>query len=344
MSAWRQVGETGLRLPPLGFGAAAIGNLYQPIEEAEAEAAVASALGNGLTYFDTAPHYGFGLSEQRLGEALLRYDKGAEAIISTKVGRLLEPVDDAAAGGERHGFVDAAPFEPRFDYSYEGVMRSFEESRGRLRRDRIDILYAHDLGRVTHGADHDRRFAEFIEGGYRAMRELRVSGDVGAIGIGANEWQVCEEAMRAGDFDLFLLAGRYTLLEQTALDSFLPECTNRGVSVVIGGPYNSGILATGTKSGAALYYDYEPAPATVIARVRRIEEVCERHAVTLAAAALQFPLAHPQVAAVIPGLAGAAQVEETMALFRAPIPEDFWTEMKSEGLLHSGAPVPGAAR
>jgi D-threo-aldose 1-dehydrogenase len=344
MTAWRRIGATQLSVSPLGFGAAAIGNLYQPIDEREAQAAVAAALANGLAYFDTAPHYGFGLSERRLGEALLRHDGGAGAIISTKVGRLLEPVADEAAGGERHGFVDAAPFEPKFDYSYDGVMRSFEESRVRLQRDRIDILYAHDLGAVTHGADHERRFAEFIEGGYRAMCELRTSGDVGAIGLGANEWQICEQAMQAGEFDLFLLAGRYTLLEQTALDSFLPQCEQRGISVVIGGPYNSGILATGTKSGATLHYDYEPAPDSVVARVRLIEEVCGRHGVRLAAAALQFPLAHPQVAAVIPGLASAAQVEQSMALYLEAIPMEFWTEMRSHQLMHPQAPVPGAAQ
>jgi D-threo-aldose 1-dehydrogenase len=337
----RQLGRSAVLVPPLGFGAAAIGNLYRSVPDQEARAAVAAALDHGITYFDTAPHYGFGLSESRLGAALEDLDPERRVVISSKVGRLLVPVDNMR--GERHGFVDAAPFEPKFDYSYDAVMRSYEESRKRLRRDRIDILYAHDLGRVTHGEDHERHFVTFIEGGYRAMRELRDSGQVGAIGLGANEWQICEHAMREGEFDVFLLAGRYTLLEQTALDSFLPECARRQVSVVVGGPYNSGILVAGTKSGRPLYYDYEPAPANIVGRVRRLEEVSDRFGVKLAAAALQFPLRHPQIASVIPGQASVEEVEDTIRLFNTRVPEDYWAALKEEGLLRQDAPVAESA-
>lgn len=337
MTGMRQLGDSNVRVPALGFGAAAIGNLYRPVPDQAAHQTVAAALAHGLIYIDTAPHYGFGLSESRLGRALGELDPDQRVVISSKVGRLLVPVHDA--GGERHGFVDAAPFEPRFDYSYDAVMRSWEGSRKRLRRDRIDILYAHDLGRMTHGADHERHFATFMEGGYRAMRELREAGQVGAIGIGANEWQIGEQALREGEFDVFLLAGRYTLLEQTALDSFLPECARRRVSVVVGGPYNSGILAAGTNSGRALYFDYEPAPAEIIARVRRLEDVSGRFGVELAAAALQFPLQHPQVSSVIPGQASVAEVEDTIRLFETHIPEAYWSALKDEGLLHPDAPV-----
>lgn len=337
MTGLNQLGRSDVRVPPLGFGAAAIGNLYRKVSDEVAGETIAAALSHGLTYIDTAPHYGFGLSESRLGAALEQFDPQQEVVISSKVGRLLVPIDDPS--GERHGFVDAAPFEPRFDYSYDAVMRSWEESRKRLRRDRIDILYAHDLGRVTHGAEHERQFRTFIEGGYRAMRELRDGGLVGAIGLGANEWQICEQAMREGEFDVFLLAGRYTLLEQTALDSFLPECARRHVSVVIGGPYNSGVLVAGTRSGRTLYYDYEPAPAVIVERVRRLEQMSDRFGVKLAAAALQFPLRHPQVASVIPGQATVAEVEDTIRLYETDIPPGYWTALKEEGLLHPDAPV-----
>lgn len=340
MTGFRQIGSTDVRVPALGFGAAAIGNLYQPVADEVAEQAVHAALANGISYFDTAPHYGFGLSESRLGAALA---DASDVVISSKVGRLLVPVDAERAGRERHGFVDAAPFEPQFDYSYDAVMRSYEESRARLGGRRIDILYAHDLGIMTHGADHEGHFATFMSGGYRAMRELRDSGEVGAIGLGANEWQVCEQALSEGEFDVFLLAGRYTLLEQGALDSFLPMCAERNASVVIGGPYNSGIMVQGTRSGQTLHYDYEPAPLAIVDRVRRLEEICDNFAIPLAAAALQFPLHHPQVAAVIPGLANEQQVEDTIKLYRTPIPTQFWSALKDEGLLHADAPVPEIA-
>ena len=335
-------GAGGLAYPALGFGAAAIGNLYRSISDAAAHEAVRAALAEGVTLFDTAPYYGFGLSETRLGAALAEFDPEQRVLVSTKVGRRLEPISAEAAAGERHGFVDAGAFEPVFDYSYDAVMRSFEQSLQRLRRDRIDVLLAHDLGRRVHGDAHEARFAEFMSGGYRAMRELRDSGVVGAIGLGVNEWEVCEQALGAGAFDLFLLAGRYTLLEQAALDSFLPLCAARGVSVIVGGPFNSGILAQASEAPGAAQYDYAPAPQAVTERVAKLRAVCARFEVPLAAAALQFPLAHPQVQTVIPGLADAGQVAQAVELMRVPIPETFWRALRDEGLLHAQAPVPAA--
>ncbi|WP_044559043.1 aldo/keto reductase [Azospirillum sp. B4] len=326
-------------LPPLGFGAAAIGNLYQPVAEDAARAAVAAAVDAGIRYLDTAPHYGFGLSESRLGAALAELDPNGELLLSTKVGRVLVPVAEDGQG-VRHGFAAAAPFEPVFDYSHDGVMRSYTESRCRLGRGRIDLLLAHDLGVATHGAAHGHHLRQFLDGGYRAMRELRDQGAVGAIGLGVNEWQVCLEAMGHADFDVVLLAGRYTLLEQTALDTFFPACAAKGVRVVVGGPYNSGILVNGTRGNAPLYYNYEPAPAAIVDRVRRLEAVCDRFGVPLAAAALQFPLAHPVVASVIPGMADAAQVAQTTALMDTAIPAGLWQELRAEGLLHPAAPTP----
>ncbi len=331
------------RLPRLGFGAAPIGNLYQPVSDAQAGAAVAAALDAGVTYFDTAPHYGFGLSEQRLGQALSRLDPKAEALVSTKVGRLLRPVDPAAAGDVRHGFAQAAPFEPEFDYSYDAILRSVEDSRRRLGRERIDILLVHDLGRLTHGEAHRQRFDAFMNGGYRALRELRDAGVVGAVGLGVNECGVAEEALEAGAFDLILLAGRYTLLEQGALDSLLPLCAARGVGLVAGGPFNSGVLARGAGEAGPSRYDYEAAPPEVLQRVARLEAVCARFDTPLAAAALQFPLGHPQVASVIPGLASAAQVATARRLLDLVLPEALWDALRDEGLLRADAPVPGRA-
>jgi len=320
------------RLPPLGFGGGPIGNLYAAISDAEAAATVAAALDAGLRYFDTAPHYGFGLSETRLGQALA---SRPDVIVSSKVGRLLAPTD--AGPGERHGFVDAAPFEPVFDYGYDAVMRSHEESLKRLGRERIDILLAHDLGCRTHGEDHPARMRAFFEGGYRAMRDLRDSGAVGAIGLGVNEQAVCEEALEHGDFDVFLLAGRYTLLEQTALDGFLPLCLKRGVRIIVGGPFNSGVLV---EDAAGAHYNYRPAPSEILDRVGRLRAVCAAHAVPLPAAALQFPLAHPAVVSVIPGLGSPAQAVQAAGWMRTPIPGALWDDLRTEGMLHPDAPTP----
>jgi D-threo-aldose 1-dehydrogenase len=321
-------------LPRLGFGAAALGNLYTPVSDESAQAAVDAALAAGLDYFDTAPHYGFGLSESRLGDLL-----PGSTRISTKVGRRLEPID-APDDGVRHGFAGAAPFEPVFDYSYEGVMAAFEASLARLGRERVDVLLAHDLGRLTHGDAHPAQLKAFLEGGYRAMVELREAGLAGAIGLGVNEWEVCLEAAAHADFDVFLLAGRYTLLEQSALDSFLPTCAAKGVSVIVGGPFNSGILVEDAASGEPLHYNYEPAPKEIVERVARLQAVCRDHGVALPAAALRFPLAHPAVISVIPGLASAAQVNQALNWLDAPIPAAFWRDLRQAGLLHAEAPVP----
>jgi D-threo-aldose 1-dehydrogenase len=313
------------------------------MSNAEAHATVAAALAAGVSYFDTAPHYGFGLSEARLGAALSELDPDQRTLVSTKVGRRLDPINPTQASSVRHGFVGAAAFEPVFDYGYDAVMRSYEESRRRLQRDRIDILFAHDLGRATHGEAHSEHFRAFMEGGYRALRALRDSGAVGAIGLGVNEWQVCEEALAVADFDVILLAGRYTLLEQGALDSFLPRCAARGVSVIVGGPYNSGILAQGVGGAGPFHYNYEPAPDEIVARVARLEALCGRFGTPLAAAALQFPLAHGQVRSVIPGMATPGEVDEAVRLMQVAIPDALWAALREDDLLHAQAPTPRAS-
>ena len=324
----------------LGFGAASIGNLYRAVPDDEARAVVTRAWEAGVRYFDTAPHYGFGLSEKRLGAALAELDPDGTAVVSTKVGRRLDPRPDADLTAVRQAFVSPEPFESVFDYSYDAVMRSYEDSRKRLRRDRIDILYAHDIGSFAHGAEHPRRFTEFMHGGYRALRELRDAGDVAQIGIGVNEVAVCEEMIHAGEIDIIMLAGRYTLLEQEPAESLLPLCAKRGVKLVVAAPFASGILAKGVRRGGPVpNFNYEPAPPAIVERVGAIEDVCARHRVPLAAAALQFPLAHPQVSAAIPGTGSVRQVDAAIELIGVPIPDALWQELRAEGLLRSDAPA-----
>lgn len=333
----RQIGKTKLHVSELGFGAATFGNLYRPMADSDAEESINKAMELGLNQFDTAPYYGFGLSERRVGNALRKYDSN-DYVLSTKVGRILEPCGKAE---DKYGFCSPMPFEPKYDYSYDGIMRSFEHSIQRLGLSKIDILYMHDIGRATHGDDHERLFKIAMEGGYKAMDELRSQGLVSAIGLGVNEYEVCEQAMDHGYFDCFLLAGRYTLLEQKALESFLPRCIKENSSIVLGGPYNSGILATGVRrEGVVPHYNYEPASKEVFATVARIEDICERFDVPLAAAALQFPLAHPAVVSVIPGLSSASRVETTIAQMQFKIPTDFWLALQEAGLLYPDVPVP----
>ncbi|MGJ8630603.1 MAG: aldo/keto reductase [Glaciecola sp.] len=333
-----QVGKTALRVTELGFGAATFGNLYRPMSDEDAHSAIKKAYEMGINQFDTAPFYGFGLSERRLGDAL-REIPCEDYVISTKVGRILKP---CAKAEDKYGFCSPMPFEPVYDYSYDGVMRSFEDSLQRLGLSKIDIIYMHDIGAVTHGQDHDKQFAIAAEGGFKAMDELRSQKLVSAIGLGVNEYEVCEQAMDHMQFDCFLLAGRYTLLEQKALNTFLPRCIKENTSIILGGPYNSGILATGVrKAGVVPTYNYAPAPDDVIARVSKIEDLCAEFKISLAAAALQFPLAHPAVVSTIPGLSSASRVTSTVQQMQETIPQEFWTALHESQLLDENAPVPG---
>ena len=324
----------------LGFGCAPIGNLYRAISEAEAQAALEAAWAAGCRYFDVAPWYGLGLAECRL-HGFLRGKRGQGLCLSTKVGRCLFRTSPAERAGEGAWF-DVPSRQVRFDYSYDGVMRSIEQSFERLGVDGVDILLCHDPDVTTHGSAtaSDARIDEFMEGGYRALVELRQAGDVRAIGAGVNDWEVAEKLARRGEFDVFLLAGRYTLLEQRALDTFLPYCEANGIGVVVGGPYNSGILATGAREGAR--YDYAPAGPAILDRVRRIEAVCARYGVPLPAAALAFVLAHPAVVSVIPGAGSAAEVEQNMRHLGTTIPAELWADLRAQALLRLDAPVPRA--
>jgi len=327
-----------LAFTELGMGTAPLGNMFRVLDEASAQATLQAAWDAGCRYIDTAPLYGLGLSETRIN-TFLRGRPRDSYILSTKIGRRLA-VCSAQERTAIDQFLQVPSRRVVFDYSYDGVMRSMEDSLERLGLDRIDVLLCHDVDVFTHGSRQasDARIREFMDGGYGALVRLRDEGVVSAIGAGVNNWEVCETLARAGDFDLFLLAGRYTLLEQDALSTFLPLCEERGIGIVLGGPYNSGILATGPRPGAT--YNYAPAPQDILDRVDRIEQVCAAHGVRLIEAALRFPLAHPAVVSVIPGGQTPDEVRGNAQVLRAAIPAALWSDLKAQGLLRADAPVP----
>jgi D-threo-aldose 1-dehydrogenase len=327
-----------LNFTELGLGTAPLGNLYRPLSEKDAHATLESAWEVGCRVFDTAPQYGLGLAETRLNGFLREKPRDAY-ILSTKVGRLLS-VCPAAERSLQGKFFNTPARRESFDYSYDGVMRSLDMSFERLGVDAIDILLCHDVDVFTHGSQEasDRRIGEFMEGGHKALAKLRATKVIKAFGAGINEWQTAETLARAGDFDLFLLAGRYTLLEQEALTSFLPYCEERNIGIIVGGPFNSGILATGAKPGA--FYNYDPAPKPILERVARIERVCRAHGVKLAEAALRFPLGHKQVLCVLPGAQKPMEVRRNADMLTKRIPAALWRDLKHEGLMRKDARTP----
>ena len=327
-----------LSFTELGFGAAPLGNLYRPMTEKEARATLDMAWAQGCRYYDTAPLYGLGLSETRLN-GFLRAKPRDSYVLSTKVGRLLR-LCPPAQRSRPNAFFETPSRQEVFDYSYDGVLRSIEFSLERLGVDHIDVVYAHDVDVFTHGTPEaaDQRIREFMSGGYRALVELRAQGAIKAFGAGINEWQIAERLAREGDFDVFLLAGRYTLLEQDALASFLPLCVEKGIGVVIGGPFNSGILATGPKPGA--FYNYAPAPPAILQKVRAIEALCKAHGVKLAEAALRFALSHPAVVSVIPGGQKPGEVRRNAETVQAKIPPALWRDLKAQALVRADSPTP----
>ncbi|MDH4182495.1 MAG: aldo/keto reductase [Betaproteobacteria bacterium] len=333
--ARRPLGRSGLEVTALGFGSAPLGDLYAPLDDATAIAAVDAAAAGGVTLFDTAPLYGRGLAEHRLGTALRRRPRES-FVLSTKVGRVLAPAPQGVR--RREGYVGGLPFEARFDYGRDGALRSLEQSLLRLGLASIDVALIHDIDPWTHGEGYDARFREAVGGAYRALHELREQKVVRAIGIGVNDAAVCARMVRETDIDCVMLAGRYTLLEQGALDDFLPLAAQRGIGVLLGGVFNSGILATGAQSGA--HYNYRAAPPEVLARVARIDAVCRSHGVALPHAAIRFPLAHPAVPSVVLGAVTPDEVTRNLAAFDAPIPAALWRDLAAEGLLRKDAPVP----
>jgi len=331
----RPLGRSGVKVTTLGFGGAPLGDLYARLDEAGAIATVETALASDINLIDTSPLYGHGLSEHRIGAALRRSGR-KDVVISTKVGRVAEPF---AGRGHGSGYLGGLPHGLRFDYSYDGAMRSLEQSALRLGVNHMDVVLIHDVDVWTHGTDAiEGRFAQAMDGAYRALEKLRAAGAVKAIGVGVNEAEMCERFARAGDFDTMLLAGRYSLLEQPGLASFMPLAVEKGISLMLGGVFNSGILATGPIAGAK--YNYQPAPPQILARVAAIEAVCTRHGVPLRRAALQFPLGHPAVASLVMGAVKPEEVADQVAELSAPVPAALWTELKTEGLLGADVPVP----
>jgi len=333
---WDRLGNGGLRFTELGFGAAPLGNLFKAVTEAEAQAVLEAAWAAGVRYFDTAPLYGLGLSETRMNH-FLRGKPRADYVLSTKIGRLLRVATPEARDG-LDKWIDVPSRTEVFDYSYDGVMRSLDASLERLGLDRVDIVYAHDLDVFSHGSEAVKQanLEEFMTGGYLALVALRDQCVIRAFGAGVNEWEPCDWLMRRGEFDIFLLAGRYTLLEQGAL-GFMDRAAAQGVGVVIGGAYNSGILATGPRPGAM--FNYSPAPEPVLAKAARLQAVCDVHGVRLVDAAFRFPLLHPATVSVIPGGQGVDEMASNIRAAAAVIPAALWEALRAEGLIATGAPV-----
>jgi D-threo-aldose 1-dehydrogenase len=324
------LGRTALKVTRVGLGTAPLGGLYAPVTAADADATVERAWQLGVRLFDTAPLYGHGLSERRVGTALARRPR-EQLVLATKVGRLLRadaPPDDSQLSGGLERWPEVPPVNPVFDFSYDGVMRSLAESLERLGLDRVDVLHIHDP---------DEHFGQALEGAYRALDRLRTERTIGAVGAGMNQVEMLVRFAQAADFDCFLLAGRYTLLDQSALTRLLPLCLERGIAVILGGVYNSGILAD-PRPGAT--YDYGVAPTELLERVRRIGAVCARHDVPLKAAALQFPLAHPAVTSLLLGPRSVAELEENFTLLRVELPPELWSDLRVERLLPDEAPTP----
>jgi D-threo-aldose 1-dehydrogenase len=336
-TATRVVGSSGVAVTQLGLGGASYGELFHRVSEQEAFGAIQAAWDGGVRYFDTAPWYGRGLSELRTGTGLRGYPRDAY-VLSTKIGRWLRarPEPDF----DRSPWLGGGPFEVVFDYTYDGIMRAYEQSQLRLGLARYDLAVIHDLDHIYHGTGNrfEGYLTQLATSGWRAITQLRDSGLIRGIGAGVNELGMIPRFLDLVDLDFFLIAMPYTLLNQGVLDAEFPACVERGIGFVIGAPYQSGILATGPRPGANL--DYAPATEALNARVGRIQAICESHGVPLAAAALQFPLGHPSVASVIPGARHAGQVERNLEVFRMTIPADLWTELKHEGLLRADAPVP----
>ncbi|HEY8596364.1 MAG TPA: aldo/keto reductase [Devosiaceae bacterium] len=327
----RPVGRTHIEVSELGLGGASLAGIFTAVPDQQARDTVEAALRSGISYFDTAPQYGLGRSEHMVGDALR--GKRTGTVLSTKVGRLLKPCFDPSEQGVAWG--NPFPFKQVYDYSHDAIMRSFEDSLQRLGLNRVDMLYVHDIGTMTHGDDNDAHWKALSESGYKALDRLRAEGTVGAIGLGVNEWEVLMDAFEIGDWDVHLLAGRYTLLEQAALSPFMETCLKKDVSIVIGGPYNSGILVGGST------WNYAKAPPEIVERVARLENVCRDHGIPLPAAALQFPLTHPAVASVIPGPRSPEELAQTLEWWDTPIAESFWRDLAEAGLLAPGTPLPG---
>ncbi|MGS0741648.1 aldo/keto reductase [Glaciimonas sp. GG7] len=322
---------------PLGFGGAPIGNLFTALSNAQASDLLTHVLAQGCRTFDTAPHYGKGLSERRIGDAL-RSVSPSHYVLSTKVGRLLKPATDAPR--EQHSYVDVLPFVQQYDYSFDGTLRSVEDSLQRLGLASFDVAYIHDMDVATHGTNAPTILQAVISGAIPALQRLKEQGLIKAFGLGVNDAQICIDVMQQAHLDCLMLAGRYSLLDQTGLTTLLPLCEQAGTRVALGGVFNSGILATGVRGLQPASFDYGPASAEVISRAGLIEDVCAEFAVPLRAAALQFPLAHKAVEIVMLGARNIGEWDDAGKMMRHVIPTAFWSALQARGLLPEHAPLP----
>ena len=328
-------GRSNLEVSAFGFGTAPVGNIFEEIDEKTSDEMFQTAWDSGVRFYDTAPMYGHGLSEYRTGYSL-RWKNRSDFVLSSKVGRLLQPARKEDINYAP--WTNAGRFKVEFNYSYDATMRSVDDSLQRMGLESIDILYIHDIDKFTRGDEQPEVFKTAMDGAWRALSKLRDERVVQAIGVGVNEWEVCQDALEQRDFDCFLLAGRYTLLEQEALDTFLPLCEQRNAAVIVGGGFNSGILATGAKESAK--YNYSPAPEPIKLRVQAIESVCREFQVPLPAAALQFVVAHPAVPTFMAGTRTVKQLKQNLDWFSHPIPNEFWASLKSNRLIREDAPTP----
>jgi D-threo-aldose 1-dehydrogenase len=333
----RRVGATELSLPVFGFGSAHLGELFGKVDEADSRATLEAAWNLGVRYYDTAPWYGRGLSEHRLGGFLRTMPRG-DFQLTTKVGRTLRRPDGDPAKFDRSPWIGGLNFKVNFDYTYDGIMRSYEQALQRLAVDTVDALVIHDLDVMFHTERMDQHQNDLVSTGMKALQELKASGDIKAYGMGINTGESLLNTATLVDLDFVLVAMPYTLLDQASLHAGMAKCLERNVSVIIGAPFASGILVTG--SGSKATYGYAAAPAEVQAKVRGLEAVCKSHNVALPAAALQFPLAHPAVVSIIPGAARASEITQNIASLGAAIPEAFWSDLKTQGLIEADAPTP----
>ena len=324
----RQIGQTNLKVDILGLGCAPLGGNFVDLSYEQGAELVNAALDAGISYFDTAPWYGFGRSERVVGDSL----RNRDFIISSKVGRILKP--GAVNVPMDYGMINPMPFHPVYDYTYDGIMRAYEDSLQRLGLEKIDILLVHDIGTFQHGKSNTKHFKNLTKSGYKALSELRESKSVEAIGLGVNETQVCLDALEIGSWDVFLLAGRYTLLEQTALDKLFPACAKSGTSIICGGPFNSGVLV-----GREMW-NYAKAPRDIVEKAKDLSTVAKEFKIPLAAAALQFPQANKLVSSVIPGPRSKEEFLEIIKWQKLEIPSEFWEVLKDRGLLRKDAPTP----
>ncbi|RBP83699.1 aldo/keto reductase [Marinomonas rhizomae] len=316
----RIINRSGSSMSEIGFGCAGAGNLYRPVSYEDFSAAACKASELGIEYFDTAPHYGGGLSERRLGVALGDIPH-QQVFVSTKVGRLLHP-DHFVEQKDAEGFVSASPFDREYNYTYDGVMRSFEDSLQRLGVSHVDMLLMHDIGELTHKEQHAMYFQQAINGGFKAMMELREQGLVSNIGLGVNEWQICDQAMNYAQFDCFMVANCFTLLNNNITHTFTDKCSDNNVSLIAAAPFNSGILAKGSKNLG--HYLYGEAPKDIVDKVIAIESICKQFNVSLQAAAIQYALRYDCVKSVLIGMTNENRVKQNIVWYEEPIPEAFW--------------------